>query len=480
MSKLWTDTRACFWTGFTIRVAVAPFLLQWFHPDERQVLEFAHFHAHGRLHPFLESELHLRNQTIPWLFSWIIRLCDALGFDSPRAYMLCMHWIIGLTSWIIFFRIVKTLRTERGRAILGWSAALFWGFPFLYSRMLLEAISLPATFLIWIALQNRRPFLTGFWAGAAGALRYPSALWAPGASLAWFIKDRKNGLRSFALGLIGCGVALGLMGLADWKLYGHWMESAPAYWNFNRPGGPVAGQFGSDGLDVYLKWFEFLFTPWMAPLVIAVGAIGLLLDTELLAFCLPYIAGHLWTPHREPRFLLPLMPFLALAVARSAEAGRWKPFVTAWKRVPQGLRKAVVGVLLLHGLLQFAWYPLGIWAQLESGQGVLVRNYRLLEKEPARLLAWADPVIDALVPANVRWADPSCHWRRPPISIPGRVDESATPLYVERTASPDPTCERISSDFIAPMKGETLPRLLRVRPATLWLCPGSILSKLCP
>ena len=270
------------------------------------------------------------------------------------------------------------------------------------------------------------------------------------------------------------------MGLADWKLYGHWMESAPAYWNFNRPGGPVAGQFGSDGLDVYLKWFEFLFTPWMAPLVIAVGAIGLLLDTELLAFCLPYIAGHLWTPHREPRFLLPLMPFLALAVARSAEAGRWKPFVTAWKRVPQGLRKAVVGVLLLHGLLQFAWYPLGIWAQLESGQGVLVRNYRLLEKEPARLLAWADPVIDALVPANVRWADPSCHWRRPPISIPGRVDESSTPLYVERATSPDPACEKISSDFLAPMKGETLPRLLRVRPATLWLCPGSVLSKLCP
>src|SRR4051812_37524848 len=89
-----------FWAGFALRLLCVPFLLQWFHPDERQMLEFAHFHAHGRLHPFLESELFLRNQTLPWLFAWIIRGCDAVGLANPWAYLTAIHAVIAIFSWV--------------------------------------------------------------------------------------------------------------------------------------------------------------------------------------------------------------------------------------------------------------------------------------------------------------------------------------------------------------------------------------------
>src|SRR5687768_6510416 len=91
---------AWFWAGLAARLATVPFLLQWFHPDERQMLEFAHFHAHGRLHPFMESQLHLRNQTLPWLFSWFVQACDFLGLSAPHAWLMVIHALIGTLSWV--------------------------------------------------------------------------------------------------------------------------------------------------------------------------------------------------------------------------------------------------------------------------------------------------------------------------------------------------------------------------------------------
>ena len=422
--------RKIFWVGLAVRFATLPFLLQWFHADERQMLEFAHFHAHGRLHPFLESRLHLRNQTLPWLFSWVLRGLDSVGLDGPRFALLAMDSLIAVWTWLGFWAILAFLKTESEKedqkeladtlSWLGWFFALFWGFCFLYSRPLLEAVSFAPTCFLLLALQRKQALRAGFWAGLTGIFRYPSILWSLGAVLFWGYQNRgvrsqlkKTWVLPLLLGLIGFLIAGGFGGWADSATYGKFLNSAPSYWNFNRPGGPVAAAFGNDSLSVYWKWFSYLFTPWLAPSVIGLGAWALIRVPGVGLFCLPYLLGHLWTPHREPRFMLPLTPFLFLALAMA-----WRRIQNHLGKVPPVFRRWGWGLLWVHLFLNFAWFPIQGWAQWRSAQGVLLRHYSELNLRAKDLITTIDPLIDAWVPPSVRWGDLSCHWHRPEMPNP--------------------------------------------------------------
>jgi hypothetical protein len=463
--------RRVLWIGLLVRLACVPAQLQWFHPDERQSLELAHFFAHGRLHPFLESRLHLRNLTAPWLFSWLVRACDALGAANPRAWLLAIQTAMACWSWVGFVALLhafegrggeKWERRPEGRA-LAWVFALFWGFSFLWSRPLLEALSFPAAALLLLFSRRGDAFRAGLAAGAAAVLRYPSALFAPGAALAALWRRRALSPRALALAVAGLAAATVAGGLCDLASYGDFLGSAPAYFGFNRPHGPVEAMFGDDSLVVYWHWFEYLFTPWLAPLFLAASAAALCLRLELLAFCLPYLAGHLISPHREPRFMLPLTPFFCLAIAEAWSSPR-AAGVTAWL----SRSRAVRALAWAHVALALAWFPLYAWAQWQSGQSVLVRGYELVAGADLLLAPEAahGPMIDALVPPGSRWAE-DCRWHRP--------GPPAGRLLVLAREEPR-GCEAV--------RGRGLPawleRLARVRSARLWSCSREAESGICP
>ncbi len=471
-----------FWAGLLVRILVAPFLLQWFHPDERQMLEFAHFHAHGRLHPFMESQLHLRNQTLPWLLSYVIRACDGVGLSSPWAYLSAFHVLIGLWSWLGLMALIKYFKEtfpghpETARA-LGWIFALFWGFPFLYSRQLLEAVSAPSTYFLLLAVSRWQPLRAGFWAGVTTFLRYPSALWAFGGAIAaLFVPATRRSrpwARSIALAALSCLVAIAIGGLADWSTYGEFLRSAPAYWDFNRPHGPVEKMFGNDSLWVYWRWFEFLLTPWLAPLFIALAAYALFRSPFLAAFCIPYLLAHFWTPHREPRFMLPLTPILFLVIAEAHARGQLRFLSNSWRHASRPVRGALVTMLMLHLGINFAWFPMNAWAQWKSAQGTLIRYYQELGRVPTHLIVKADPVIDALVPVDVRWADTDCQWHRPPLPAPH-------PRWLLYASEAPKECVKISAGNVPDFGPLVLKRLLRVRTGDLWRCPDTALVAICP
>jgi hypothetical protein len=468
-----------FWIGLLARWLCLPFLLQWFHPDERQMLELAHFLAHGRLHPFLESHLMLRNLSLPWIFSWVIRGLDGVGLHHPWAYLIAIQGCIGTISWIGLWILVECFRIgfpahPKIASRLGWFFALFWGFPFLYSRQLLEAVSLPAACFLLYSLRRQRNLASGFWAGAGAILRYPSALWAGGGFLVWVRRSGGRGwARRLAPALLGFAVAIVLGGLADWLVYGSFLQSAPAYWHFNRPGGPVAHAFGSDSLWVYWRWFVFLFTPWGAFAFILIGAYALACRLELLLFASFYILGHLWTPHREPRFLLPLTPFLVLAIAEAWAAGNFAWIDRAWKRATPALRRVAIGIVFAHIALNFVWYPMNAWGQWKSALGQVIRHNSEIGQAPTELLDFGDPLLDVLVPMGVRWASSDCQWHRPPIKAP------SPRLWVIRKQAPA-NCSPALTDPLPALRSPALERLLRVRIASLWSCPRSVIKELCP
>jgi hypothetical protein len=469
-----------FWAGIAVRTVCAPFLLQWFHPDERQMLEFAHFQAHGRLHPFLESRLHLRNQTFPWLESWLIRLCDALGFHTPWAYLTLTHLVLSVLSWVSLAALVEYFaernpESTRESRILGWIFALFWIFPWLYSRQLSEAVSLIPTVWLFLAIQRRQFARAGIWAGLTSIFRYPSALWVVGGFLLLLAsRANRRKVKPWIAAALGFLVVLGLGGLADLHTYGKFLESAPAYWNFNRPHGPVEAMFGNDGLDTYLHWFDFILTPWLGGAFILVALFALSNSNSLFIFTLPYIAGHIWTPHREPRFMLPLTPFLILAIAEFWVSTRFQTAFERFRLREPKILRVLATAMWVHIAFNFAWYPLNAWAQWTSAQGTLTRHYKDLAAKPTRFITLADPVIDALMPQNTRWANSECQWHRAPLK-----NEAASRVWI-LSEDPPQSCIPAVEDLVPTLTSRTLQRLLRVRVARLWECNDAALQHICP
>ncbi|MBC7690838.1 MAG: hypothetical protein H7222_03660 [Methylotenera sp.] len=458
--------------------------MQWFHPDERQLLEFAHFHAHHRLHPFLESTLHLRNQTLPWLFSLLVRACDLFQSGSPRRVLFVFHVLIGTCSWITLALLTENFRKSHPQQddladSLGWTFALLWVFPWIYSRGLLEAVSFIPAGLLYLALQNDSLGMAGFWAGCTSILRYPSALWSLGAAWihVWKRTSRKTPLSAIFKSLLislfrpslGFLLAIALGGIADYFTYGSFLKSAPAYWNFNRPHGPVAQTFGADSLWVYYRWFEYALTPWVAPVFIIIAIHALLKNRLLLFFTLPYLLGHVWTPHREPRFMIPLLPFLILAIFQSIARDDFSFIRIAVRKWP----RLVASLVALHLAVNFCLYPLQGWAQWNSAQGVLLRSFNFLKASPRLLITRADPLMDAIVPALLPWSDSQCRLHREM-----REPFLPEPFYLfskERPASCAPL-----TDLTSHLHSMTYERWLRVRTASLWLCPAEELKTICP
>ena len=471
-----------FWAGIALRLLCVPFLLQWFHPDERQMFEFAHFHAHGRLHPFLESHLHLRNQSLPVLFSYVIQFFDAFGLHHPWIYLVAIQSIIGVASWCCLYLFLEQIKIENPIAVnalnkCSWFCALFWGFPLLYSRQLLEAVSLPSTLLIYVFMRQRKFTRAGLLAGLTGIIRYPSFLWAAGAGLLGIYQAHKNSekylVRNSAKFILGLGVAILLGGIADYFTYGKFLGSASAYWQFNQPHGPVETMFGHDSLSVYWRWFEFLFTPWLAPLVILGGIYSLFFCPELLLFSLPYILGHLWTPHREPRFMLPLTPVLCVAIALAWGKGKFRVLNLELALVRPQVKSVVRILVTLHIALNFVWYPLTFWGQWSSSLGTVIRNYSVIQSYASQLITQADPLIDVLIPDSIPWADSNCQWHRPHSE---NSEESFWVLKAERPLG----CQAATSSIIPSMDEVGLfARVLRVRPAELWSCGPKDVAQLC-
>ena len=484
--------RKIFATGLLVRLACVPFLLQWFHADERQFLEFSHFHAHGRLHPFMEVGLQMRNQTAPWVFSWLVRLCDEIGLSNPRAWLWAMDILIAVWTWLGFWALIRAFqglgsnsRNQKVALGLGWFFFFFCAFPWLWSRPLSETLSFTPAAFLFLSLLRERWAQAGFWAGLAGILRYPSFLWAPGGLLLalWQLKRRRAPGRviasGFALGAAGFLCALALGGLAYLQSYVEWLKSFPAYFAFNRPGGPVSALFGEDSLWSYGRWFEYVFTPWLAyPLLVGSG-VALWKQPALVLFIAPYVLGHLWTPHREPRFMLPLTPFLVWSVAAwvASESGE-KVILSArdWLRPRPWIRRSATALILIHFAIHLAWYPALAWAQTWSGQAILLRSYTALKKHRTDFLNFSEsPIgaIDAWIPPETRWSGHDCKWHRPePAMEPER-------LWVMTRDTVPPTC-RLLAGLEDLNRYRLAERWLRVRFANLYQCPLESLSFFCP
>lgn len=345
---------------FLTRLIFARSILSYHHPDEwYQTLEFANQWANHIQSFTPEVQFHLRNQTLPWIFSLFIKLSHFLNpteNESPlfryfliKAFtaildclqILCFYKIS--TDWFPFLKKTKT--------ILGsylWFLVLFPALANDSIRTSQEHFSAMAFwFGVYFLAQGKRGLiLSGLFLAFCAVFRPASGLFTAGAFfgfILWqFTQKTKSPLQPFLLTLrLTIGIFLGLAagGIADWVAYSRPYESFLQYLQYNVLTPIGAELFGVQSATIYLQWFKILLPQGLhffgfiwAALVIAL-ALGFVYQTVkgrreastslsriparelitssptflvVLLSSLFYLLGHLWIGHKEPRFLNPL------------------------------------------------------------------------------------------------------------------------------------------------------------------------------
>jgi hypothetical protein len=304
------------------------------HPDEVfQALEPAHRLAFGTGEVMWEWTVGLRNWALPGAIGGVLWLEDRLGLTTPWALVsgvwLGLSLLQALGCWALYRRVAE--RDGEGPARLAALGLVTWGgFAIYAARSLSDAVAVPPLLgaLLWLERSVRtgrvRDGLSaGGLLGLAVVARYGSVPFVVMAA-AWLVSRRA--WRALAAVLVGGLAVAGALGALDWATWGEPFHSLLAYVRFNRPDGGVVERFGSKPL-----WWYAAIAAGMAPVFVApwVGA-GLRRGGLAAVWLVGYGAALHLHPHKEARFLLPLLP-LAAAVA-AAPLHRWLVGVLTTRR----------------------------------------------------------------------------------------------------------------------------------------------------
>lgn len=327
-----------------------------FWPDELyQSFEPAHALVFG--HGLIPWEFFdgARNWALPGLVALVMKLCALLGADQPAQYIgatRALFALLSLGTALGTFRLARAVGADELPASLA-STVVALAAPFLYfshRAMSENASTLP---LIWgLALvfdrasSRRLVWLGASCLGLAVMFRLQSAVVCVvvlGVLAAW---KQWRALRDVTVVLAIWALLFGALDAFTWhdvpgaKL-GGWFHSAVVYLRFNLIEGKAAGW----GVAPWYFFGQRLFTSMPALAVLFVLGVlgGLRRAPALVMVALVFFALHSASPHKEYRFILPMIPMLAALVATS----------TALLPLER-LRQAALGALLVSTLYSAA------------------------------------------------------------------------------------------------------------------------------
>ncbi len=287
------------------------------HPDEvYQSLEPAFYRVHGYGVLAWEWRSGLRNWAVPLALAGLFRAAGALGLQDPWT----LRGLVGVPLALLHAAaLLAAFRLgSRQSRLAGWAALLALGLlPMAWAyagRTLSESLSATALVLAADALDRPRP--RAAWGGVALGLavvaRYGSAPAVLGA-LAWLAAWRR--WRALFLAVLGGAAVAALLAALDFFTWGAPFHSLVAWTRFNVLSEGAARAFGAEGPAFYLSLLFRLVPLWVWPLLLY----GLLRPASgrprvgvALAMAAVALGALLATPHKEERFLYPVVVLLVL------------------------------------------------------------------------------------------------------------------------------------------------------------------------
>ena len=341
----WTAERSARVLLFTA-LAVGAALRAWlaltdagiYWPDEiYQSLEPAHRLVWGRGLVAWEFASGARPWTLPALVALPFSVLRLLGVSSPSTYVPAVKLLFAAVGVATAWAVARLARALGAAPLPAAAAGALWALaaPAIYfsTRGLSEPLSaFPVTvglLLAWPEDVSRRKRLLGAaLLGAAVLLRLQDAVLCVGLLVALV----GRGQRRAALDVLAVFTLAALaLGALDWATWGRPFQSALENLRFNvvEGGGSL---WGTSEPSYYLRvlWRSM---PEVTAVLLLAGALALRRAPGLCALVVAFLVLHSLVPHKELRFILPVLPaWAALAGVGLDSASRFlsarKPALT--------------------------------------------------------------------------------------------------------------------------------------------------------
>ncbi|MBL8924432.1 MAG: hypothetical protein JNJ54_36625 [Myxococcaceae bacterium] len=317
-------------SGAAVRVWLALTDLGVHWPDEvYQSLEPAHRLVYGRSVVAWEFVAGARNFFFPWLLAATLKVLSVLGLDGPSRYLPVLRVGLALSSMVTVagvYRLSKALRSSLPAAVaattaLAWMSLAIYFAPRAASEVVTAApVTWGLALLLGVPLgpTPRWKLVVGAsLLGAAVLLRLHCGLFAGGALVTLLVQRRFRDAAWVGAVLAGWAVAYGLIDLVTW---GGFLHSALFYLRFNVLEGRAA-EWGTAPTAFYTKHLvKSLGVHWV--LLAVLGLLGLRRATPVVLLAAAFLLGHLALPHKELRFLVPMLPLLCVAAGAGLDQVR--------------------------------------------------------------------------------------------------------------------------------------------------------------
>jgi GPI mannosyltransferase 3 len=328
----------------------------YFNPDEHyQILEFAANKLQAGKMERMPWELteQIRSSFQPWLAYTVIKTGGILGINNPYVITLFLRSLTAAFAFVAiywFYRRQKQVFGDSWQMLFLVLSLFIWFLPIVNVRFGSETWS--GLFMLLVAGLIRSEgedtagalLLIGICCGLSFLCRFQSGIFVLSLVL-WMVTVKKVNLRAMSQLLVGF-VGVVMVGIVlDRLFYGEWTLTCWNYFNVNILK-DEASNFGT------LSWYSYVATLIHSMVL----PIGILVFCGYIAFValfprsvytwltVPFIIIHLLIPHKEVRFLFPVVNFLPLILTLVVQQG-----VTQYRMALRSAR--ITGGLLIAGNL---------------------------------------------------------------------------------------------------------------------------------
>jgi phosphatidylinositol glycan class B len=333
--------RYIFLAALVLYVVAAWFSTGFYHGDEHyQLIEFAMYKM-GSVAPdelAWEFGARVRPAIQPFIAFLLINLLQVISINDPyiQAFILrILTAVLALFSIRYFTRNCIGMIEPKFHFWYLFLSYFLWFLPFVNVRfssetwsgiMLLNALSV----LISKDVQKGRMYLAGGLLGLNFLFRYQNAFLAMGVFL-WLVFIRREKIPGL-MKLLGAGLAVLLTGmLMDYWLYGEFVLSAWNYFYVNIVA-DVASRYGTEAWwNYFYSIFRFGFFPIGIPVILSFLVLTLKRPKNIFIWTiLPFFVVHSIIPHKELRFLFPVINLVPIMLIMAYQALNWD--VSSWAK----------------------------------------------------------------------------------------------------------------------------------------------------
>jgi phosphatidylinositol glycan class B len=337
------------------------------HPDEHyQIVEFAGLKGGWNTGANLtwEYDAQIRPALQPMIALGAFRVLNLFGISNPFQLAMGLRILTAIFSIVCILFFIQSFRPsvkKEYQTVFVLLSFLLWFLPAVNVRFSSETWA-GLTLLLSVALLNnisrhkagRYYFLTGLLWGLSFEFRIQIGIALLGLFL-WLLIIRKESWKNLLNLLSGSLVVVAVCTVLDSWFYG---EGVFVPWNYfyTNMVEDVASRYGTSPWYYYVEQMFFRPTPLIGSFVV-LSLITLLVFNykHMVLWCIiPFIIIHSLIPHKELRFLFPIVNFLPLVLVLAFQEirSRWKSYKSVLNTIgyPVGLVALVInagGLLLL-------------------------------------------------------------------------------------------------------------------------------------